>query len=108
MATTQSGDGGKQGRIAQIRTAYRVTRQVDRVVGWVTLAWALAVLGIFVAVGFIIDRPIYLAIIGLPAALLAATIVFGRRVQKATFRQLDGQLGAGAAVLNSLRRGWTV
>jgi hypothetical protein len=39
---------------------------------------------------------------------LAATIVFGRRAERAAFRQVEGQPGAAAAALNMLRRGWTV
>ena len=42
------------------------------------------------------------------AAILAATIVFGKRAEKAAFSQVDGQPGAAAAALNMLRRGWTV
>jgi hypothetical protein len=40
--------------------------------------------------------------------VLAATIVFGRRAEKAAFSQVEGQPGAAAAALNMLRRGWTV
>jgi Domain of unknown function (DUF4191) len=98
----------KQGRIAQIRTAYQLTRKADRWVGWVTLAWGLGVFALFLLVGLIIDLPIYLGLLGAASGFLAATIVFGRRVERAAYSQLDGQAGAAAAVLNTLRRGWTV
>lgn len=98
----------KQGRIAQIRTAYKMTRQADRWVGWITLAWWLGVFAVFLAVGFLLDMPIYLGLLGVASGFLAATIVFGRRVERAAYSQLHGQTGAAAAVLNTLRRGWTV
>src|SRR5690606_22065512 len=39
---------------------------------------------------------------------LAALIIFGRRVQRAAYQQMDGQVGAAAAALGMLRRGWKV
>ncbi|MDQ1668900.1 MAG: hypothetical protein QOE40_961, partial [Actinomycetota bacterium] len=53
-------------------------------------------------------HPIYVGIFGLMLGVLAATIVFGRRAEKAAFSQVEGQPGAAAAALNMLRRGWTV
>ena len=98
----------KKGRFAQIGAAYSMTRKVDRMVGWVTLAAALLVFAVFLAVGFLLGHPWYLGILGVMAAVLAATIVFGKRAEKAAFSQIEGQPGAAAAALNMLRRGWTV
>ena len=98
----------KQGRLAQIRSAYTMTRKVDPAVGWVTAATGFLVLAVAVAIGFLIGHPIYLGIMGLMVAVLAATIVFGKRAEKAAFSQVDGQPGAAAAALNMLRKGWTV
>jgi hypothetical protein len=98
----------KQGRIAQIRTAYRMTRKADPMVGWVTLAWALGVFAILLVIGFLVGLPIPFGLLGATSGVLAATIVFGRRVERAAYAQLDGQPGAAAAVLNTLKRGWTV
>jgi hypothetical protein len=98
----------KQGRVAQIRSAYTMTRKVDPTVGWVTAATGFLVLAVAVAIGFLIGHPIYLGFLGLMVAVLAATIVFGKRAEKAAFSQVDGQPGAAAAALNMLRKGWTV
>ena len=59
-------------------------------------------------IGFLIGHPFYLGFIGLMLGVLAATIVFGKRAEKAAFSQVDGQPGAAAAALNMLRKGWTV
>jgi len=98
----------KPSRTGQIRAAYKMTRKVDPMVGWVTLAAGFLVFAVFLAVGLVIGHPIYLGLIGLMLAVLAATVVFGKRAEKAAFSQVDGQPGAAAAALNMLRKGWTV
>jgi uncharacterized protein DUF4191 len=98
----------KQGRVAQIRAAYTMTRKVDPLVGWVTAAAGFGVLAVAVAIGILIGHPVYVAIVGVMLAVLGATIVFGRRAEKAAFSQVEGQPGAAAAALNMLRKGWTV
>jgi hypothetical protein len=95
-------------RIAQIRAAYSMTRKVDRRVGWILLAVFLAVVALFVLAGLLIGAPVYLGVIGVPVAVLVVTIVFGRRAERAAYSQVEGQPGAAAAVLQSMRRGWTI
>ena len=95
-------------RVRQIFEAYRLTRQVDKLVGVYTLgAFVLAlviVIGIGTALGFMFEG----ILLGIPTAILAAMFVFGRRLEKARYSQVEGQPGAAAAVLDSMRRGWTV
>ena len=98
----------KTSRRGQIRAAYKMTRQVDPLVGWVTLATGFVTFAVVLAIGFLVGKPIYAGLIGLMLALLAATIVFGRRAEKAAYSQVEGQPGAAAAALNMMRRGWTV
>jgi hypothetical protein len=98
----------KPSRTAQIRQAYSMTRKSDPRVGWVTLAVFLGVLVVMLAIGFLLGHPVYVGIMGVMFAFLAATIVFGRRAEKAAFSQVEGQPGAAAAALNMLRKGWTV
>jgi hypothetical protein len=98
----------KPSRTAQIRQAYSMTRKSDPRVGWVTLGVFLGVLVVMVAIGVLLKHPVYVGIMGVMFAFLAATIVFGRRAEKAAFSQVEGQPGAAAAALNMLRKGWTV
>jgi hypothetical protein len=98
----------KQSRTGQIRSAYKMTRKVDPLVGWITLAAGFLVFAVMLAIGFLVNQPIFLGLIGLMLGFLAATIVFGKRAEKAAFAQVEGQPGAAAAALNMLRRGWTV
>lgn len=99
---------GRRGRAAQIRAAYQMTKQGDPRIGLLLALVAAAALGVFVLGGFLFGHPIYATILGLPVALLAATVVFGRRAERAALAQVEGQPGAAGAVLNALRRGWTV
>jgi hypothetical protein len=98
----------KQSRTGQIRSAYKMTRKVDPLVGWITLAAGFLVFAVMLAIGFLVNQPIFFGLIGLMLGFLAATIVFGKRAEKAAFAQVEGQPGAAAAALNMLRRGWTV
>ncbi len=98
----------KKSRTGQIRAAYKMTRQVDRLVGWITFAVAFLTFAVVLAIGFLIGQPIYLGLIGLMLAFLAATIVFGRRAERAAFASVEGQPGGAAAALNMIRRGWTI
>lgn len=96
------------GRLKQIRLAYQMTKRVDSKVGLIVAAVGAAVFGVALAIGFVIDHPVYAGILGFLLAFLAMAIVFGRRAERAAFGQMEGQPGAAAAVLNNLRRGWTV
>ncbi len=95
-------------RVKQIREAYRLTRQVDRRVGIYTLGAALLALVVVIGFGAAIGRIFEGILLGIPTAALAALFVFGRRLEKARYSQVEGQPGAAAAVLDSIRRGWTI
>jgi len=76
--------------------------------------WA-EVLGIFLFVVAAIAVPVALFInwltailIALPLGLLAATFWFSRRAMRAAYARIEGQPGAAAAVIESLRGKWAV
>lgn len=100
---------GAPGKIAQLREAYRMTRQTDRKMPWLLLlAFALDV-AIVLALGFALGHPIFGAIAAVLTGLTTVMVVFGNRVQKAAYAQVEGQPGAAAAVLNTIKRGgWTI
>ena len=54
------------------------------------------------------DATDLLAVLGVPLAFLAATIVLSRRAERAAYRQIEGQPGAVGAALKSIRRGWYI
>ncbi|WP_030543090.1 DUF4191 domain-containing protein [Streptomyces albus] len=96
------------GRLKQIALTYKMTKRSDSKVGLVVAAVGLVTFGVLLAIGFLIDHPVYLGILGALLAFLAMAIVFGRRAEAAAFGQMEGQPGAAAAVLENVKRGWTV
>jgi hypothetical protein len=85
-----------------------MTRQADSKIGLVIAAVGIVTFGVILALGFLINHPIYAGILGFLLAFLAMAVVFGRRAEKAAFGQLEGKPGAAAAVLQNIGRGWTV
>lgn len=95
-------------RAKQIRQAFALTRKSDpRLTLFVTAAF-LAPFLLLLAIGLVIDHPYYMGFLGVLAGILAATIVFGKRVQKSAYAQVEGQIGAAAAVLQNMRGDWRV
>ena len=97
-----------KGRLGQIRATYTMARKADPTIGWVTAAAGVLAFLVVLAIGFLLSLPIYFGILGVLAGVLAATIVFGKRAEKAAFSQIEGQPGAAAAAMNMLRKGWSV
>jgi hypothetical protein len=97
----------KDGRIKQIAASYRMTKAADPRIGLILLGCFAAAAA--VAFGLLLLLPGHWALdlVGaLLLGLLVALIVFGRRAQRAGYRQIEGQPGAAAAALGMLRRGW--
>ncbi|MCX9190896.1 DUF4191 domain-containing protein [Carbonactinospora thermoautotrophica] len=96
------------GRLKQIVAVYRMTAQADPKVGWIVLLSGLGTLAIALVIGFVLGHPVYAAFSGLLLALLVMVIVFGRRAERAAYAQVEGQPGAAAGVLQSMRGNWDV
>jgi hypothetical protein len=99
-------DKPKRSRIRQVRQTYAMARRVDRRIGWWTFGTALLVVAVTVALGLLVGPLWMWLVLGLPIAFLAAVIVFGRRAERAAYRQIEGQPGAAMSALSTLRRGW--
>src|SRR5882757_2577145 len=96
------------GRLAQIVQTYKMTRQADSKIGLVIAAVGIVTFGVILALGFLINHPVYAGILGFLLAFLAMAVIFGRRAEAAAFGQLEGQPGAAAAVLENVGKGWSV
>ena len=102
----QSDAPRKQGRLGQLRQIFTSARAVDPAIGWYMLLAALAVVVVMVVVGLLVGHWVYFAVLSLPLAALAASLVLSRRAERAAYRSIEGQPGAAGAALNALRRGW--
>jgi hypothetical protein len=95
-------------RMRQIGAVFSATRKADPRLLPMIVAIPLVVLVVIVGLGWLIGRPIMGSVIGVLFALLAASVVFGRRASAAQFTAMEGHPGAAAAVLQSMRGTWVV
>jgi hypothetical protein len=114
-STPANARGGKaksaapsMGRVEQVKRSFQLAREYDRWIGWKMLGIFIGVIAIGLAVGLLINHPIYVTLLSLSLGLLAATFFFGRKVTAAVNIKLEGQVGGAAGALQGLRRGWTV
>jgi len=97
------------GRFAQFGYAYKLTKKLDPRLTLAMAGWSLGVAAVvfvllFLLVGGSIFGLVISIILALLFAVLAATTTLSRRVQKAQYKQIDGQPGAAYSVLDSDRR----
>jgi len=96
------------GRVEQVKRSFQLAREYDKLIGWKMLGIFIGVLAIGLAIGLLINHPIYVTLLSLSLGLLAATFYFGRKVTAAVNLKLEGQVGGAAGALQGLRRGWTI
>jgi hypothetical protein len=96
----------KQSQLAVVKDAYKLVKKNSPLaVIWCLLVFAL-VLTFGVIIGNNLGHPIYAGFISLPVAFLAAFFLFTRYANVAAYASIEGQIGAGASVLMSIRRGF--
>ena len=101
-------DPAAAGRIKQIRMVAGIIRQSNpRALPLVALA-GVGVLAVFVIVGLFTGLLGLLIPLGLLLGLTVAMVLFGRYAQSAQYKAVEGQPGAAAAIMQSMRGGWTV
>lgn len=95
-------------KLKQIKMAFTATRAQDPKVLPLVLAAFFGPLLLLIAIGFVFGGLAYWSLLGVLLGLVCAAFVFGRRVQATAYRQVEGQVGAAAAVLSNLRGDWRV
>jgi hypothetical protein len=111
MARSKSGSEStpkKQGRLAQLRAVFQMTRRQDPAVVWWMLLALVASMAVGFLIGVLIGQPAYVTLLGFMVGILAATVVLARRAERAAFAQLAGQPGASLAALQNVKRGWNI
>ena len=97
---------GNQARM--IKQAYSLTRKNDPKLPWVMLIAFIAVAAVIELIAILFGAPFLFLPIAIIFGALAAMIVFGRRAQGSAYRQVEGQPGAAAWVLEGMRGDWQV
>ena len=95
-------------QLKMIGQAYRLTKRNDPKLPWILLITFVVVATLVELVGILFDSPFLFLPMAIVFGLLAALIVFGRRAQGSAYRQVEGQPGAAAWVLEGMRGGWRV
>jgi hypothetical protein len=107
-AAADPADGAvPKGRVAQIRMAARMVREANPRALPIVAAAGLGTLAILVVLGVVLNM-VFLYPLGVLLGLLVAMILFGRFAQAAQYSAIEGQPGAAAAVLQTMRGNWTV
>ncbi len=101
-------DLANAGRLKQIRLVAALVARQDRKAMPIIVGSAAGVIVVFVLVGLFTGTAAFLIPLGVLLGLLTAMILFGRFAQRAQFAAIEGQPGAAAAVLQSMRGNWTV
>ena len=105
-AQVKNGAPEKQSQLAVVKDAYRLVKKDSPLaIFWCLLVFVL-ILTFGVIIGYNLDHPIYAGFLSLPLAFLAAFFLFTRYANTAAFSSIEGQIGAGASVLMSIRRGF--
>jgi len=92
----------------QLFQAFNMQRKEDKALIPLMLAAVLVVAGVVFGIGLLMDLQWVLLPVGIAFGLLAAVILFGRRVQKNVYTKADGQPGAAAWALDNMRGRWRV
>ena len=97
----------KQGQMAVLKDAFGLVRREKPLAYlWCGLIFVIVLVGGYFA-GIGLGHPIYFGILSIPLALLFAFFTFTRFANTAAFTSIEGQMGAGASVLMSIRKGFT-
>jgi hypothetical protein len=97
-----------RGQAGMIKQAYSLTRKNDPKLPWIMLIAFVVVAGLIELIGILFDSPFLFIPLALITGGLAALIIFGRRAQGSAYRQVEGQPGAAAWVLEGMRGDWRV
>ncbi|WP_163547368.1 DUF4191 domain-containing protein [Candidatus Frankia nodulisporulans] len=99
---------GFRARFAQLRLVFKLTRERDPQVLWITLAGLLGPLALGILLGLFVG-PLYIWLpIGILLGAVLALNLFSRRVQRTAYAEMEGKPGAAAGVIERMRGDWRI
>lgn len=93
--------------IKTLKQAYRVTREARPLLPVLLIIVFALVMAVGVGLGVIVGRAIYFSLMTIPFAIILTLFIFSRLAESAAYSSIEDQVGAGASVLMSIRKGWT-
>ncbi|HHW84481.1 MAG TPA: DUF4191 domain-containing protein [Actinomycetales bacterium] len=88
--------------------AFRLVARHEKWAPWAIFGSILGMIGLGVLLGSLAGMPIYGGFMGLLLGTLVALIILSWRTRKVSYRQIEGQPGAAFAVLDQIKRGWSI
>jgi hypothetical protein len=108
MAEKTTQKPSRRQRFAQLRDAYKATAARDPKLPLFMVGAFVGIIALFVLVGLVVGYLIPLTILGVIFATFGLLGVLYRRATKAGLAEIEGQSGAAAAVLQSMRGDWQI
>ncbi len=96
------------GRLKQIGMVAGLIRKSDPRALPIVIGSGVGVLVVFIVVGLLTNLAPLLIPLGVLLGLMTTMILFGRYAQSAQYSAIEGQPGAAAAVIQSMRGNWSV
>ncbi|HTS96344.1 MAG TPA: DUF4191 domain-containing protein [Streptosporangiaceae bacterium] len=103
-----SADPAGPGRLKQLGMVAGILRKTNPKALPIVVAAGLGVIAVAVVIGIFTGLVAFLTPLGVLAGVAVAMILFGRFAQSAQYATIEGQPGAAAAILQSMRGNWTV
>lgn len=101
-------DPASAGRIKQIRMIAGIIRKSNPRALPIIVGSGVAVLAVLVVVGLLTGMAALLIPLGVLLGVLTSMILFGRFAQSTQYSMIEGQPGAAAAIVQTMRGNWTV
>jgi Domain of unknown function (DUF4191) len=109
MAKQKNADGeATPRRIQQMRMVAGLVHKANPKALPIVIGSGLGVMVVLIVVGLLTGLGGFLIPLGVLLGILTAVFLFGRFAQTAQYSAIEGQPGAAAAVLQSMRGNWTV
>lgn len=96
------------GQVRMIKQAYTLTAKNDPKLPWVMLIAFVLVAAVIELIGILLGSPFLFIPLAVITGGLVALVLFGRRAQGSAYKQVEGQPGAAAWVLEGMRGDWRV
>lgn len=98
----------KKDRLGQFKQIYGLAKSEQPRIGLYMALVIIAVVGVGAVLGGIFGHPFYGGFVALSAGVLLATVMLTRAAEKAAYASIEGQPGAGGALLQNLKKGWAI
>jgi hypothetical protein len=107
-ATKKGAADSAPGRLKQIGMVARLIRESNPRALPIIVLTGVGIIAIVVVIGILTGTVAFLTPLGVLLGVAAAMFLFGRFAQSAQYAAIEGQPGAAAAILQSMRGNWTV